>query len=102
MYVAEAVEYAKEELQSAMYRNDDTVIFIVGMYFCLSTTALSCDVFQWLTFLVPPIGQGRHSEDGVPKLRPALEELFDEYVVGDFHTALFSDYSHTRGLLDAG
>ena len=26
------------------------------------------------------IGQGRHSEDGVPKLRPALEELFNEYV----------------------
>jgi hypothetical protein len=53
-------------------------------------------------FVSTSIGQGRHSEDGVPKLRPALEELFDEYVVGDFHTALFSDYSHTRGLLDAG
>jgi len=52
LYVTEAVEYAKEELQSAIYRNDDTVIFIVG--------------------------QGRHSEDGVSKLRPALEELFDE------------------------
>ena len=35
------------------------------------------------------IGQGRHSEDGVSKLRPALEELFDEYV-GGFHTALVS------------
>ncbi|KAI0277641.1 hypothetical protein BGY98DRAFT_917951 [Russula aff. rugulosa BPL654] len=52
LYVAEAVEYAKEELQSAIYRDDNTVTFIVG--------------------------QGRHSEDGVPKLRPALEELFNE------------------------
>lgn len=52
LYVAEAVEYAKKELQSAIYRKDDTVFFIVG--------------------------QGRHSEGGVPKLRPALEELFDE------------------------
>ena len=31
LHVAEAVEYAKLELQSATYRNDDTVSFIVGM-----------------------------------------------------------------------
>jgi hypothetical protein len=40
------------------------------------------------------VGQGRHSEDGVSKLRPALEELFDEYV-GDFHTALFLSTQHS-------
>jgi hypothetical protein len=34
LYVAEAVEYAKEELRSATYRNDNAVSFIVGM--CLS------------------------------------------------------------------
>ncbi|KAH9993961.1 hypothetical protein BJV77DRAFT_328121 [Russula vinacea] len=52
LHVAEAVEYAKLELQSATYRNDDTVSFIVG--------------------------KGLHAENGVSKLRPALEELFDE------------------------
>ena len=68
------MEYAKEELQSAIYRDDNTVTFIVGMCLCLifSTAYVFCSTSM--------IGQGRHSEDGVSKLRPALEELFDEYV----------------------
>jgi len=33
LYVPEALEYAKKELQSATYRNDDKLCFIVGMSF---------------------------------------------------------------------
>jgi hypothetical protein len=31
-----------------------------------------------LTYLVQRPGKGLHAENGVSKLRPALEELFDE------------------------
>ena len=94
------MEYAKDELQSAMDRDDETVVFIVGMCFCLSTAGPIMWCFPTAyVFGSTSIGQGRHSVDGVSKLRPALETLFDEYVVGDFHTMLFSIYSHTR--LDA-
>jgi len=51
LYVAEAVGFAKEELQSAMRRGDKVVRFIVG--------------------------KGLHSE-GEARIRPALEDLFDE------------------------
>jgi len=47
LLVAEAIEFAKEELQSANSRDDEVVRFIVG--------------------------QGKHAEDGVAKIRPALE-----------------------------
>jgi hypothetical protein len=33
LHVAEAMEYAKKELQSALYRNDDEICFIVGTSF---------------------------------------------------------------------
>ncbi|KAI9459093.1 hypothetical protein F5148DRAFT_1287218 [Russula earlei] len=52
LYANEAVEYAKEEIQSAMYRNDNMVCFIVG--------------------------RGWHADGGVSKLRPALEKLCNE------------------------
>jgi len=52
LYANEAVEYAKEEIQSAMYRNEEAVCFITG--------------------------KGSHAGGGVSKLRPALEELCDE------------------------
>jgi len=52
LFVNEAVEYAKEQLRLATFRNEDMVSFIVG--------------------------KGLHSDGGVPKLRPALEELCDE------------------------
>ena len=32
LYVLEALEYAKKELDSAMYRNDDKICFITGTY----------------------------------------------------------------------
>jgi len=52
LYVMEAIDCAKRELQSAIYRNDDTVCFIVG--------------------------KGLHSDGGLSKLRPRLAELCDE------------------------
>ena len=33
LYVSEALEYAKKELESAMYRNDDKIYFITGASF---------------------------------------------------------------------
>jgi len=52
LYVLEALEYAKKELESAMYRDDDEICFITG--------------------------KGLHSEGGLSKLRPRLAELCDE------------------------
>jgi hypothetical protein len=66
-----------------MYRKDDTVSFIVGMYLSLNEPSL-------VYVLGSTSGKGLHAENGVSKLRPALEELFDEYV-GDFlYRAVFS------------
>ncbi|KAN0133988.1 hypothetical protein V8E53_008206, partial [Lactarius tabidus] len=55
LLVAEAIEFAKEELQSAKSRGDEVVRFIVG--------------------------KGLHSEDGVAKIRPALETFCTKYVM---------------------
>jgi len=49
LFVAEAIGFAKEELRSASSRGDAAVRFIVG--------------------------KGLHAEDGVAKIRPALEDL---------------------------
>ena len=79
-----------------MYRDDNAVSFIVGT--CLFFNGALCS--QWLTTLsVPCSGKGLHAEDGVSKLRPALEELFDEYV-GEFYLALFWS-THAWRLSDA-
>jgi hypothetical protein len=62
---------------------------------CIGTTTSSASssvrVYRQLpyqrelsNYLVRP-GKGLHNEDGVSKLRPALEGLFDEYV-GYFYT----------------
>jgi len=56
LFVAEAVGFAKEELRSARSRGDAVVRFIVG--------------------------KGLHAEDGVAKIRPALEDLFTERGLG--------------------
>ena len=51
------------------------------------------------------LGQGRHSENGVQKLRPALEKLFDEYVERFFITHCFLTLTTRRRLrhsLDPG
>jgi len=52
LFVNEALEYADKELESAAMRKVDMVSFIVG--------------------------RGLHSDGGVPKIRPALEEFCDE------------------------
>ncbi|KAH9961301.1 hypothetical protein BC827DRAFT_339986 [Russula dissimulans] len=52
LYVEEAVEYAKQELQSAARRSNRVVHFIVG--------------------------KGLHAKDGKVKIRPALEQLCKE------------------------
>ncbi len=96
LYVPEAVEYAKEELQSAVYRDDGTVRFIVGMYLFFYVMT-----FQRLTCLVLRPGKGLHNKDGVSKLRPALEKLFDEYVGKYFVLRRFRS-TYTLLTLDAG
>ena len=45
-------------------------------------------------------GKGLHAEDGVSKLRPALEEIFDEYA-GYCYIALFL-FTYSWLPLDAG
>ncbi|KAI0256078.1 hypothetical protein BJV78DRAFT_1118450 [Lactifluus subvellereus] len=52
LHVQEAIQYAEQELQSARWRGDEVVRFIVG--------------------------KGLHAQDGRAKIRPALEELCDE------------------------
>ncbi|KAH9061250.1 hypothetical protein EDB87DRAFT_1610795 [Lactarius vividus] len=50
LYVAEAVQFAKDQVETARSRGDEAVRFIVG--------------------------KGLHSNAGEAKIRPALEELF--------------------------
>jgi len=50
LYVSEAVQFAKDQVQAAKSRGSEVVRFIVG--------------------------KGLHAEDGVAKIRPALEEQF--------------------------
>jgi len=50
LYVAEAKQFAKDQIQAAILRGDDVVRFIVG--------------------------KGLHSDAGLAKIRPALEVLF--------------------------
>jgi len=53
LYVPEAIEYAKKEIESATCRRDDEVCFIVG--------------------------KGLHADKGLSKLRPHLQGLCDVY-----------------------
>ncbi|KAI9463660.1 hypothetical protein BJY52DRAFT_1252955, partial [Lactarius psammicola] len=50
LYVAEAVQLAKDQVQAARSRGDEVVRFIVG--------------------------KGLHADGGKAKIRPALEDLF--------------------------
>jgi DNA-nicking Smr family endonuclease len=50
LYVAEAIQFAKDQVRAAKSRSDEAVRFIVG--------------------------KGLHAEDGVAKIRPALEAHF--------------------------
>ncbi|KAI9463665.1 hypothetical protein BJY52DRAFT_1252969 [Lactarius psammicola] len=52
LHVAEAVQFAKDHVQTARSRGDEVVRFIVG--------------------------KGLHSDDGEAKIRPALEAHFTE------------------------
>ena len=51
LYVVEAIDYAKKELQSAIYRNDDMVYFIVGTSFSGPLVCmLSLTSYVWYRF----------------------------------------------------
>ena len=76
LYVPEALEYAKKELQSATYRDDGKVCFIVGTSFWRASYYMRLMRYAW----VPLPGRGLHSDGGQSKLRPRLQELCDEYV----------------------
>jgi hypothetical protein len=54
-----------------------------------------CHINSALNVLIPPTGKGLHSDGGVPKLRPALEDLCDEYVE-ILHVVVL--YTHSRRL----
>ena len=77
--VPEALEYAKQEFQSATLRADRVVRFIVGTSFnglfhvCCSQRFIG-DGFYLI------LGKGLHSKAGRAKIRPALENLCDGYV----------------------
>jgi hypothetical protein len=84
LHVSEALEYAKQELQSATLRADRTVHFIVGT----STNGLF-DVSLSTVVLMGGVscclGKGLHSKAGEPRIRPALIRLCNEYVnIPDF------------------
>ena len=72
LYVSEALEYAKQEFQSA--KNGEVVRFIVG-------TPSLCGLFPPENRLDADLGKGLHAKDGKAKIRPALENLCMEYVV---------------------
>src|SRR5712691_7744203 len=77
--VPEALEYAKQELQSTTLRDDRVVRFIVGTPFIHSLWFMSISMVCCWLFL-PGSGKGLHSEAGKVKIRPALEQLCDEFV----------------------
>ncbi|KAH9002136.1 hypothetical protein EDB86DRAFT_2800984, partial [Lactarius hatsudake] len=54
LYVAEAIQVAEDQVQTARWRGDEVVHFIVG--------------------------KGLHSDAGEAKIRPALEKLFTKCV----------------------
>lgn len=72
LYVAEAVQFAKYEVQNARSRGDKVVRFIVGESF---VKPVGC-VHHSRTDL----GKGLHSDDGKAKIRPALEDHFTKYL----------------------
>ncbi len=74
LYVAEAIQVAKDQLQTARSRGDEVVRFIVGEFF--DNLCLWDVVHNSRTRL----GKGLHSDAGEAKIRPALEKLFTKYV----------------------
>ncbi|KAH9061242.1 hypothetical protein EDB87DRAFT_1560492 [Lactarius vividus] len=59
LYVDEAIQISKDQVETARSRGDEVVRFIVG--------------------------KGLHSDGGGAKIRPALEDLFTKYVRGLMH-----------------
>ena len=72
LYVAEAVQFAKDQVQTARSRGKDGVRFIVGESFLQNLPG----VYNGRTNL----GKGLHADDGKAKIRPALEDHFTKYV----------------------
>lgn len=72
LHVAEAVQFAKDEVQNARSRSKDVVHFITGEPFVKPMVcAHHCPTNS---------GKGLHSDGGKAKIRPALEEHFTKYV----------------------
>lgn len=76
----EALEYAKQEFQSAALRTDRVVRFIVGTSLDGLFDECHCQRGVFYGGFSPVSGKGLHSEAGKAKIRPALEQLCDEYV----------------------
>ncbi|KAH9176278.1 hypothetical protein EDB89DRAFT_1846555, partial [Lactarius sanguifluus] len=73
LYVAEAIQVANAQLQTARLRGDEVVRFIVG--------------------------KGLHSDAGGAKIRPALEDLVTKYVRCVVSDSIDRPGSHRRGLI---
>ncbi len=80
LYVNEALEYAKLEFLSAIFRSDKVVRFIVGTSSLkrLLEYAVLNKFFCDGSFMI--LGKGLHAKDGKAKNQPALEKLCKEYV----------------------
>lgn len=69
----EAEARAAEALQLGIQRGDSTVLFIVGLYHVTPCLVVVLDLLQ--------VGKGLHCEDGEAKIKPAIEDLVQKYVL---------------------
>ena len=72
LYVAEALQFVKDEVQNARSRGKEVVHFITGECF---VKPMGCARHSRTN-----LGKGLHSDGGKAKIRPALEGHFTKYV----------------------
>ena len=66
LYVKEAIAYSQKAVADARQRGDSGIRLIVGM--CVASARSEPSISSSLA------GQGNHSEGGISRLRPAIEE----------------------------
>ena len=66
LYVKEVIAYSQQAVADARQRGDSEVRLIVGM--CVASARFEPSILSSLA------GQGNHSEGGISRLKPAIQE----------------------------
>lgn len=78
LYVKEAIAHTDNAIEQAKRKGDTEVHLIVGTY----DTLLNVDGFPFtLLTTIIRAGKGLHSQGGIAKIKPAIEELMQKSVV---------------------